>query len=182
MELMRTGTITGGTVIACGASQMAQNFGDTSTQASMLVNLSASTSEALVLTDADANEIVSFSPDKSYNSVVISSPSIAVGENYTLTCGSQSTTIEMSSLIYGKGQQMGGGMKGGGGMKPGMRDNTDGSLPDDMTGERPQMPDDTTGERPQMPDDTMGGRPQMPNDMKGEPPANMPNDNEGNML
>lgn len=188
-----TGTITGGTVVACGAGQMAQNFGDTSTQASMLVNLSASTSETLVLTDADSNEIVSFSPDKSYNSVVISSPSIAVGENYTLTCGSQSTTIEMSSLIYGKGQQMGGGMKGGGGMKPGMRDNTDGSRPDDMTGERPQMPDDTTGERPQMPDntmgekpqipdDTMGKRPQMPNDTMGEPPTNMPNDNEGNTL
>lgn len=53
---------------------MAQNFGSDSTQGCMLVTVSESTlTGTLTLTDSDGNVIVSYSPEKAYNSVVISS-------------------------------------------------------------------------------------------------------------
>lgn len=99
--------ISGGTMIAVGASGMAQNFGSDSTQGSMLVTVADSTLTGdLTLTDSDGNVIVSYSPEKAYNSVVISCPDLKEGETYTLTTGDITTTVNMSSLIYGEDDQM----------------------------------------------------------------------------
>lgn len=116
-------TITGGIVVAVGASGMAENFGAASTQCSMMVNLASYTSDGITLKDSNGKEIFSYQPKKSYNSVVISTPDIAKGETYTLSCGSTDTTVEMTDTIYGEGSGMGGhGGKGG----HGDRDNFDG--------------------------------------------------------
>lgn len=100
--------ISGGTIVAVGASGMAQNFGSDSTQGCMLVTVSGSTlTGTLTLTDSDGNVIVSYSPEKAYNSVVISSPDIKKGATYTLATGDTTNTVTMSSLVYGEDDHMG---------------------------------------------------------------------------
>jgi hypothetical protein len=109
-----SGTITGGIVVAVGSNGMAQNFGSDSTQGSMLVNISGSAEDEITLTDSDGNVIINCTSPKSFSSVVISSPEIKEGGTYTLTAGDNSSTVEMTSLIYGNGFGFGGGMGGGG--------------------------------------------------------------------
>lgn len=104
-------TITGGIVVAAGSNGMAENFGNASTQGSILVNLSGSAGQTITLKGSDGNVLVSYTPTKSYGCVVISAPGIVQGGTYTITAGSGSTTVTMTSLIYGSGM---GGFGGGG--------------------------------------------------------------------
>ena len=112
-----SGTITGGTVVAIGSSGMAENFGSDSTQCSMLVNLSEkiAADSAIKLTDSAGNVIVELNSPKTFNSVVISTGDIKVGETYTLTTGSVTTAVEMTDTIYGEGSGFGGGPGGNAG-------------------------------------------------------------------
>jgi len=114
-----TAQITGGIVVAVGASGMAENFGDTSTQGSILVNTSSAQAAGteVKLLDSDGNVLASYTSEKSFNSVVVSCPDLEVGSTYTLQIGSENTEITLESLIYGSGQGMGG--FGGGGMRGG---------------------------------------------------------------
>ncbi|MBQ7707275.1 MAG: carbohydrate-binding domain-containing protein [Lachnospiraceae bacterium] len=104
------GYITGGTFVSAGASGMAMNFGSDSTQCSILYELSSSVESGtpITLSDSDGNIIVSYTPDKAYQSIVISSPDIESDGTYTLTVGSNTYTIEMSGYLYGQGTGMGG--------------------------------------------------------------------------
>lgn len=103
--------ITGGTVIAFGSSGMAENFGDDSTQCSMIVNFTTQAAgTGITLTDASGNVCVTAVSEKSYSSVVISSPELEVGQTYTLTAGEVTETIELTDTVYGSGM---GGMPGG---------------------------------------------------------------------
>lgn len=113
--------ITGGLVVAAGGSGMAQNFGEGSSQGTMLVNLSEWTEGTAVLTDSSGAEVISCTPEKRYNSILISTPQIQQGETYILTAGGQENTVEMAGLVYGSGG-MGGGMgaPGRGGRQEGM--------------------------------------------------------------
>ncbi len=104
-------TVNGGTIIAAGAFGMAENFSSDSTQGAMLINYGSSMSGTITLCDADGNELASFTPEKTYSCVQISCPDIAVGKTYTVTSGTDSQTIEMTELIYGKSGGM--GMMGG---------------------------------------------------------------------
>lgn len=54
------------------------------------------------ITDKNGKVLASYQPEKSYVSVVISSPDLRQGESYTVTAGSYSKTITLSSLIYGE--------------------------------------------------------------------------------
>ncbi|MDR0984550.1 MAG: carbohydrate-binding domain-containing protein [Ruminococcus sp.] len=107
--------ITGGTVVAAGSSGMAQNFSDTSTQCSFLVNFNANISggEKLIVTDSNGTEILSFTPEKAYQCAVISSPNLEKGKTYTVTAGSTTTDVTLENIITGGG----GGMFGGFGMR-----------------------------------------------------------------
>lgn len=99
---------TGGILVAAGSSGMAVNFGDNSTQGSILVNLDRQEAGTdIVLTDASGTELINWQPSKQYTSVVISCPGIAQGESYTLKAGTSETTVTMDSLIYGTGNTMG---------------------------------------------------------------------------
>ncbi len=106
--------ISGGIIVATGDSGMAQNFGSSSTQCSMLVTVSSSSINGEVtLSDSSGNKLISFTPEKSYNSVLISCPDIKTGENYTVTANGESTTVEMTETIYGSSNGFnGGGMQG----------------------------------------------------------------------
>lgn len=110
LDYAGSGTISGGTFVAVGTSGMAMNFGTDSTQGAMLVTVSNYVSGTVTLTDADGNVLVSYEPDKEYNSVLISCAQLAEGETYTLTTGDTTTTVEMTSLIYGTDSM--GGQKG----------------------------------------------------------------------
>lgn len=113
LDYSGNGDISGGILIAVGSSGMAQGFGETSTQYSLLYNLSAvnTNKDQITLNDASGKEIISYTPKKSYQSVLISSPDMAQGETYTLTCGTQTAEITLSSVFTTNGQRMGPGVK-----------------------------------------------------------------------
>lgn len=127
-----TGTVTGGIFIAAGSSGMAENFGDSSTQGVMMVTMnSQAAGSAVSLSDSSGNELVSWTPEKEYTSVIISCPEITTGQEYTLTTGSDTTQITMDSIVYGSGSGMGGNPGNGGG--PGNGGDM-GQKPDDGNG------------------------------------------------
>ncbi len=104
MDYASTAEITGGVFIGSGASGMAQNFSDSSTQGTMLVTTSMSLSDGeIVLKNSNGEELASFTPTREYNSVIVSCPDIKQGETYTLTANNTDTTVEMTSLVYGTG-------------------------------------------------------------------------------
>ncbi|MBR0403320.1 carbohydrate-binding domain-containing protein [Candidatus Saccharibacteria bacterium] len=98
-------TITGGTVIAVGMSGMAQNATESS-QPAVLINLSSTYSDTFTFGD------VTFTPSKSYNSIMISSASLQTGQTYNLTIGGttvQSITISNNITNSGSSGMMMGG-------------------------------------------------------------------------
>lgn len=107
--------ITGGVFVTAGSSGMAQNFGTDSTQGTMLINLNSTQSANTQVTvkNSSGKTILTFTPEKQYSSLLISSPEIKQGETYEVTAGSQTQTVTMTSTVYGSGGGMG-GMKGGG--------------------------------------------------------------------
>lgn len=131
-----TGTVTGGIFVAAGAAGMVENFGDSSTQGVIMVNGNTQTAGTTVLlSDGSGNEILSWTPEKEYSSVIVSCPEITTGQEYTFTTGSDTTQITMDSIVYGSG--------GGKGAAPGRGGNM---------GERPAGGKDM-GERPERPEE-----------------------------
>lgn len=122
-----TADISGGTFVVAGSSGMAQGFSESSTQYSVLNNLTttASAGTEIVLKDSEGKVVVSFTPDKQYQSVVISSPELLKDATYTLICGEESAELTLSSIVTSNGQAgFGGmGMPGGRGQRP------DGAMP-----------------------------------------------------
>ena len=112
--------ITGGTIIACGASSMAESFDSTSTQASILYNTSSivEAGTTLTVTDADGNVLLSWEVPCSFSSALISCPEMKVGGTYTVSAGEISEEItleEISTTIGGTQGGMFGGKAGHGG-------------------------------------------------------------------
>jgi hypothetical protein len=109
-----TAQITGGTVIVAGSAGMSQGFSETSTQYSIINNFSTviATGTEIILKDQKGNVVATYTPEKDYQSVVISTPELAKDATYTLTCGNQSTEITLTSVVTSNGQQ---GMVGQGG-------------------------------------------------------------------
>lgn len=94
----------GGIVVAAGSSGMAEYPGNSSTQNVMSATLD-STQQAntlVTLCGNDGEEILSFVPAKTFNSIVISTPDIVTGETYTLYTGGTSDASELGGL-YEKG-------------------------------------------------------------------------------
>lgn len=114
MDYNGTAEITGGTVVVAGSTGMAQGFSDTSIQYSILCNLTSMCDEGteIKLTDESGNTVVSFVPDKEFQSVVISAPELQQNTSYTMGCGNQTEQITLSSVVTSIGETgMGGGMK-----------------------------------------------------------------------
>ena len=107
--------ITGGQLIAAGSAGMAMNFSSAEGQGAILYNVgSVGAGTAVTLTDSSGNEILSFTSQKDFSSILLSDPAIQVGSTYTLTVGQTSMEIEMTNALYGQGGMMG-GMGGTGG-------------------------------------------------------------------
>lgn len=103
-----TATITGGIVVAAGSKGMIQNFGSASTQGSILMTYTAKTQGAICLYNENNTLLATYTPTKSYDSVVISCPNLIKGNTYQLTAGTNATTITLTNLIYGQGGMSGG--------------------------------------------------------------------------
>lgn len=117
--------ISGGTVIAAGSAGMAEGFGDASTQGSMLLSVGDQAAGSTVtVTDESGAVLASFTPEKSYQTVVVSAPGMVLGGSYTVTAGSWSETVTLDTIAYGDamlgfGGPGGPGMPGGPGGGPG---------------------------------------------------------------
>lgn len=106
-------TISGGTFVAVGSSGMVQNFGDSSTQGSILVSVGQQEAGSIVkLIDENKKELLSWTAEKSFECVLISCPDIQKGSTYTVSAGDSQTEVTMESLLYGAGNE---GSKGAGG-------------------------------------------------------------------
>lgn len=100
LDFAGAGTVTGGVVMCAGSSGMAQNFGDASTQGSLLVSASGQAGDAIQLADEDGNVLASCEARTSYSCVLVSAPGIETGKSYTLTCAGTSSEVTMDSLVY----------------------------------------------------------------------------------
>lgn len=157
--------ITGGTIIACGASSMAEGFSSTSTQASILYNTSTVADEGttLALKDGEGNVLLSWEVPCSFSSALISCPEMHVGNSYQVVIGdsSEELTIEEISASYGDDQ---GGMTGGsmGGMQHGggfegwpFNDTTEGKTSEDGASE--DSTENAQSNMPEMPEGMQEG-------------------------
>ncbi len=118
-------TISGGVIVAAGASGMAQGFNQSSAQASLSYTFSSAqqAGTSIELKDASGNVIASYTPEKAYQNVIISAPGLTVGQSYTLYSGGSSVeTVTLTGTVtsFGSGG-LDGGMNPGGGQKPGGR-------------------------------------------------------------
>ncbi len=116
--------ISGGTVIAAGSVGMEVGFGETSTQYSVLHNFdsAAAAGSEFTVTDSDGNVIMSFTPEKTYQSVLFSCADLKEG-TYTVTAGDTSEEVTVSSVVTSNSTGMGmgggrGGFRGGDGQMP----------------------------------------------------------------
>ncbi len=110
--------VTGGTILAIGSSGMAETFGSSSTQCSFMVTLSSwSAGDTITITDSEGNVLFTHDAAKTGNCIIFSSEDLVQGETYTVTAGSQSTTITQSSVSTSSSSS---GMGGMGGMNGGM--------------------------------------------------------------
>ncbi len=103
--------ISGGTVLAAGNSQMAQNFGENLTQCSLLYkggDYDAGTK--ICLTDSEGKELVSFTAEKEFSAVLISTTDMEEDADYTLKIGGDEESLTLNGVITVEGGIRGGDM------------------------------------------------------------------------
>ena len=117
-------SITGGTLLALGASGMNERITNV-TQGTIIVDISSQKAGSLFeLVDESGNVIVSYTAEKNFSNVTVSSPDIKKGATYTIKInGNAVTSVTMDDLQYFNAQGMGGqgGQGGPGGNHSGGR-------------------------------------------------------------
>ncbi len=95
--------VTGGLLVAVGSSGMAEAPSETSTQYSIMVNFEQSQQPGTLvhIEDQNGEDLLTFSPTKQYQSVLICSPDIQNGSTYTVFVGGNSTGTAADSLYSG---------------------------------------------------------------------------------
>lgn len=92
--------ISGGILVAAGSAGMAQATSDDSAQNSIAMTFPETQAAATLvhLEDNEGNTIVTFAPEKDYQSVVISSPKLKKDNSYILYSGGKTTGNEENGL------------------------------------------------------------------------------------
>jgi len=111
LDYMSTFNISGGILVAAGSAGMSMGLSETSTQNSLLLNfdqvLPAVTS--IHIEDVNGNPILTFIPEKEFQSVVFSSPQLESGVEYTMSVGGETTGKILDGLAnpadYSAGSQ-----------------------------------------------------------------------------
>ena len=100
--------INGGTVIACGAYNMAESADATSKQVSIMYTISSGieAGETVRLEDTDENAIMEFTLECSATCLILSCPELKVGETYLFATGDNvdEISVEEVSATYGDSQ------------------------------------------------------------------------------
>jgi hypothetical protein len=96
-------TITGGYLVAAGSSGMAQAPGTSSTQYSVVTTYASAQSAGTLIhiETEDGEDILTFAPTKTYQSVVFSSPELKSGADYVVYSGGSSTGTATDGLYSG---------------------------------------------------------------------------------
>ncbi|MCC8103607.1 MAG: carbohydrate-binding domain-containing protein [Clostridiales bacterium] len=161
-----TCTISGGTILAIGASGMAETFGSSSTQCSFMLSLSSNyaAGSAITICDAEGNVLFEHTSERAFSSIIYSSADLEEGGTYQITVDSNTTEITLASVAGSyswSGESSGtdgfgnySGQMGGGRMG---RWTDDGQM--DESFEDSQVPDDgTSTDDNQMQDDSGKGQ------------------------
>jgi len=91
--------ISGGVFVAAGNNGMVQAPSTSSSQASINVSMPSSSNNSMVsILDASGNTILSFTPSKTYQSVVISTPELVIGSSYSVYYGGNNSGSESNGL------------------------------------------------------------------------------------
>lgn len=75
----------------------------------------------ILLLDISGAELLSWTTEKTYSSIIVSCPEIKEGETYLVKAGAAEQSIAMDSLIYGSGSPAGKVPGGNGGERGGMK-------------------------------------------------------------
>jgi len=95
-----TAKISGGTLIACGGSQMAEGLSIDSEQGSFFICLDESTKEGdvLSLSDSEGKVLISYEIPNSCNCITLSCPELKKGDTYTLSVGDIQKEITLEDI------------------------------------------------------------------------------------
>lgn len=131
-----TAAISGGTLLAAGSSGMAEGFGHSSTQGSILYTLGAAQAAGtrVTLKDSSGKVLAEFTPAKQFQTLNLSVPGLTEGGTYTLTVGTEEYSLTLDGLAYSNGGF--GGMGGSPGQWAG------GERPKDGFGDKGGFPQD----------------------------------------
>ena len=104
LDFNGTCKISGGKVMISGpSSNMLQAPSSSSTQNSVVVQLSSTKSANTIfrISDSEGNDVVTFAPLRNYQSVILSSPDFVTGNTYTIYTGGTCTGTETDGLYIG---------------------------------------------------------------------------------
>lgn len=88
--------INGGTVVAVGSSGMAEDVSSDSKQQAAFVKLDSQADAGdVTLKDADGNEIISYTAQKKYDCVIISTADLKAGQTYTLSASGSESEVSL---------------------------------------------------------------------------------------
>lgn len=90
----------GGFMVATGTSRMAEAPSSSSTQNSLLVNFSSTNSAGTIvyIENQNGEELLTFSPPKSYQSIAFSSTSLVSGTSYDIYLGGSSSGTDVDGI------------------------------------------------------------------------------------
>ncbi|MCR5406927.1 MAG: carbohydrate-binding domain-containing protein [Lachnospiraceae bacterium] len=104
--------ITGGTLIACGSSNMVEHLSSSSTQASVMYIVSGGVEKGSVISleTSDGDEVLNAEVPLSFSCAIISSPEIVKDGSYRISLGdkTEDITIDEISSSFGDTASMGG--------------------------------------------------------------------------
>ena len=88
--------INGGTVVAVGSNGMAEDVSSESKQQAAFVKLDSQADAGdVILKDADGNEIISYTAQKRYDCVIISTAALKAGQTYTLSASGSESEVSL---------------------------------------------------------------------------------------
>lgn len=88
--------INGGTVVAVGSSGMAEDVSSDSKQQVAFVKLDSQADAGdVILKDVDGNEIISYTAQKKYDCVIISTADLKAGQTYTLSASGSESEVSL---------------------------------------------------------------------------------------
>ncbi len=102
-------TVSGGLLIATGSSGMAQNVSSSSTQCTVLAYVQGQGGEIFNIS-SDGESVITYKPSKKYECVLVSSPNLEKGKEYTVSVGGSCTGDSTDGLFAG-GEYTGGTVK-----------------------------------------------------------------------